>query len=331
MTPRSTPWTPTEDAIIREHYPRAKSMQEILPLLPGRTYNAIRTRANARLGFKMKKLPTYNKTCFSVPTELNCCIAGFLAADGHISDKGRLAINLASKDRDHLVTIAKVMGYTGRIYDYTKSYNLDVKKYGKVMHYDGTQTISTMQIQCPEAAAHLKFHWNITPRKTHTLSPPNLTDLRLVFAYLSGFIDGDGWIIEDKHNAVRPAYSIAIIGTQMMLDWMKAVFDQYVPTINPRGGLALLQSTESTGIYDYKVSGVKVYWLTKLFLSLDIPRLERKWSKLRRLTEAVESGRVSQRFSAAVAAAKPSDEVLTQFGLLDDAKRLLATIRPSVK
>lgn len=327
MTLLSTPWTTNEDTIICERYPLAKSMKEILPLLPGRTYNAIRNRANKHLGFKMKKLPTYDKDCFDTLNETTCSIAGFLAADGCVSDNGRLTIRLSSKDRNHLVKIIQHMCFTGSIYDYRSTYSLDVKKYGKVSHYDGTMTTSGVQIRCPEACVSLLRHFNITPRKTHTLSPPNLTEPRLVYAFLSGFIDGDGWIIEDKHIPDNPAYSIAIIGTKMMLDWMKTIFDRDIPGVKG----ALLQPTESEGIYDYKVSGVKVYWLAKLFLSLDIPRLERKWSKLHTFVERVESGTVSQRFKTTMAAAKPSDELLVQFDLTDQVKTHLATIRPSVK
>jgi hypothetical protein len=322
----TTPWTSQEDAILRERFASCSSIEEVVPYLPGRTYNAIRTRANAYLGVKIKKLPVHDTHCFDVPDEINCSWAGYLAADGCVSDKGRLTLGIASKDRAHIEALVLYMGFTGRIWDYTKSYtDLKVKKYGKVSTYSGTCHISTLQIQCPAVCVQLARHWNITPRKTRTLQPPNLTDDRLIMAYLSGFIDGDGWIIEDK-STKHPQYSIAVMGTKEMMEWTKAVFDRLTPYLIT----AKLQPTESDNIYDYKVSGVKAFWLAKLFLTLDIPRLDRKWDKMRRLIAEVEAGTPSQRFLTTMVNGRPSDTILTQFGLLDYANALCTTVRPSV-
>ncbi len=321
------PWTPAEDIIIRDRFAVSENLKEVMPYLPGRTYNAIRTRANACLGVKMKKLPVHDTHCFDTPTEVNCSWAGYLAADGCISDKGRLALGIASKDRTHVEDLIRYMGFTGRIYDYVRPYkDLKVKKYGKISTYAGVLHTSSVQIQCPAVCVQLATHWNITPRKTHTLIPPNLTDDRLIVAYLSGFIDGDGWIVEDKSTA-HTQYNIGVMGTTEMMTWVKVTFDRLV------GGTdrAALQPTESTNICDYKVSGVKVYWLAKLFLSLDVPRLERKWVKLRRFIERVENGDVTQRLKGGIRAACPSEDTLIRFGLIEDRDRLFASIRPSVQ
>ncbi len=307
------PWTPTEDAILKQQFANGKDItRDVMPLLPGRTYNAIRSRATKYLGVKMKKLPIHDRTFFDVPNEINCSIAGFLAADGCISNIGRLTLGLSTKDRSHLETIVKAVQYSGRIYDYVRPYNLIVKKYGKETPYDGTLYVSTIQIQCPELCAALARNWNITPRKTHTLLPPPLTNPRLVMAYLSGLIDGDGWIIEDKSDPTRGCrYTICVMGTKEMMEWTKAMFDLYVPHSDG----AALQPNESSNIYDYGIGGAKVYWLAKLFWALDIPRLTRKWDKLKDLIGKVEGGMCSPRFRRAVARCHPSDEILAAFGL----------------
>lgn len=325
-TTSSNPWTPAEDAIIKARFESCKSLKEVLPFLPGRTYNALRTRANAYLGLKMKRLPQHNRTYFDIPTEVNCALAGYIAADAYISPRGRLTFNISSKDRAHLVTFTNLVGFTGRIYDYTRAYtNLKVKKYGKVTSYDGVLHIACVQIQCPEVCTKLNEHWNITTLKTRTLRPPNLTNDRLIMAYLSGFIDGDGWMVEDN-SAKHTQYSIGVMGTKEMMEWTKVIFDRLVPGAHA----AELQPTESENIYDYKVSGVMAYWLAKIFLSLDVPRLDRKWDKLRRLVKRVETGVVSQKFQATVVKCCPSVDTLARFGLTEGKDRLFATIRPSV-
>ncbi len=316
----SIPWSPVEVALLREKFSSCKSIKEVTPFLPGRTYNAIRAYAQ-EIGVKMKKLPTYDKAAFSTPTEVNCSIAGFLAADGYVSEKGRLTVNLSSKDRSHLETIVRFMAYTGRIYDYSRAYNLTVKKYGKESLYSGTQKTSTIQIQCPEACADLFRHWNITTRKSKTLCPPHLTDLRLIAAFLSGFIDGDGWIVEDASDSrcSMPQYSIALIGTRAMLEWTKSIFDACVPNASN----AQLQDTESEDIYDYKVTGTKAYWLAKIFLSLDIPRLDRKWDKLRRMISLIEGPTISKRLRTNLISCCPPDDTLNLFGLGETKRNLL--------
>ncbi len=306
------PWTQEEDAILIEKYITCKSLKEVMEFLPGRTYWAIRARANKYLKVKMKKLPTHNRNYFDTLTEENCCIAGFIAADGHVSEKGRMTINLATKDRERLEIIVKSIEYTGKIYDYVRPYkNLIVKKYGKESVYSGILKISTIQIQCPELCLKMKEHWNISTRKTRTLQPPNLSDPRLIIAYLSGLIDGDGWIVEDKSNENHTQYSIAVMGTKELMTWVKLIFDEYVP--NSSG--ANLQPTESENIYDYKINGVKVYWLAKMFLSLPIHRFERKWGKLREFVKKVDGGNVSARFKTTVSKYRPNDNILKHFGL----------------
>lgn len=321
-------WTPAEDAIIREHFATCSNIQAVMPRLPGRTYNAIRTRANARLGVQMKKFPQHNRAYFDIPNEVNSSIAGFIAADGCVSDIGRLSIRLASKDKDHLVKIVQLLNFTGKIYNYTNTYDLNVKGKGSnrttITNYKGRVFTCSVQIGCPELCQKLKEHWNITPRKTYTLVPPNLTDDRLIMAYLSGMIDGDGWIVASKtRNSTQ--YSISLMGTKELMGWVKATFDRLIPGSNK----ALLQATESENIYVYRVSGVKSYWLGKMFLALDVPRLERKWGKLRELIARVESGSAFPRFKTVVIRDCPSDTTLATFGLTQDKQNLLkATSKP---
>ena len=317
-------WTTEEDEVLRRSYEESDSIHDLVPLLIGRDYNAIRSRANL-LGLKRKILPVHNKNFFDVPNEINCSVAGFIAADGCISDMDRLTLRLSSKDRSHLIVIKDLLSFNGNVYDYKNNYDLHVTKKGRTNVYAGTQSTCSIQISCPEVSLKLKTHWNITPRKTFTLTPPNLVNNRLILAYISGLIDGDGWIVKDKDERAsgEAVYSIAIMGTKELIEWVKNTFDRLVPNSNA----AQLQPTESENIYDYKVSSFKSYWLAKLFLSLDIPRLDRKWDILREWVTLVENGDcLSERGLRALIDKKPSDDILTEFGLLESTKEILEKV-----
>ncbi len=324
-------WSPEEDAILKEKFSTCDSIKEVMPFLPKRSYNAIRSRSKNHLHIQMKVPVLHDTTYFDTPTEVNCSVAGFLAADGCVSDIGRLTIRIASKDRDHLVKIVELLKFSGKIYDYTNDYDLNVRGKGpsidKITNYKGQSHTSSIQVGCPYLCAKLHEHWNITPRKTFTLTPPNLTDDRLILSFISGFTDGDGWITAVTDNKQVTQYGISVMGTKEMMQWIKDIFDR----LAPQCGHSKLEETNSENIYVYKISGVKVYWLSKMFLSMDIPRLERKWSKVRSLIEKVETGTASQRFKTGVVRACPSAETLALFGLTEGKNRLFASVRPSVQ
>lgn len=300
-------WTPEEREILKQNYTKVKSLKELLPLFPDREYDGIRSMANV-MGLFRTVPHTKDKTFFNIPNILNCSIAGFIAADGCITENKkikRLAIGLAIKDEDYLLKIKDLLKYSGPLTYQTYNYHFDNKTKNGIVVYDGTAKRCDLQIcDCKDFVENLQKYWNIAPRKTLTLMPPNLSDTKLMMAFISGLIDGDGWIYKDKE-----LYNIGIMGTLELMTWVKNTFDYLVPL----GSNCQLTHESNKNTYSYKVSGVKVYWLAKIFLSLDIIRMHRKWNLLKEYIDKVEKGDLTSNAKNKLIKVKPSQETLDLF------------------
>jgi len=306
----STPWSSTEDALLREKFATCKTIREVMAFLPGRTYDSIRSRAQ-KLEIAIKVLPVHNRHYFDTPTEQNCAVAGFIAGNGSVtSGEPRLVFNMSSKDRAHLEAVRAALDSTANILD-SENHAFDEFVKPDADGNKKTYSLSRMQITGGEICAKLGEHWNIFPRKTETLRPPNISDPRLVAAFISGLIDGNGWIVEYVSETDTTKYNISLGGKETMLTWVKAHFDQWAP----ESDAAIVRFKEADSTFNYSVGGAKVYWLAKIFLSLDIIRLERKWSKLRRYVEMVESANVSPIALSALRETHPLPEIAATFGL----------------
>jgi hypothetical protein len=104
---------------------------------------------------------------------------------------------------------------------------------------------------------------------------------------------------------------IALMGTKSLMSWVKEFYDTLIP-FSDKSQLKILGEKDS---FEYKIIGAKAYWLGKLFLSLDIPRLNRKWDILRQYIKDIDEGKTSKRMLFQVNKLKPSQEILNEFNL----------------
>lgn len=282
-------WKPEELVILKENYCKPDGPKIIQALLPHRGYNSIKGMANVN-GLKRRPVFMKNLNFFAEPNDQNNTVSGFIAADGCITGQkyDRLNITLSEKDRDYLEKIRNLTEYSGQVYTYQPKLQT-MTPVGSTKEYTiGHNKIVTLQIgQCDQWISDLKKHWNITPKKTHTLQPPNLTNLRHILCYLSGLIDGDGWVClntkpDAKHGKVL---EISVMGTKELMTWVKKVFDY----ITPGQTRADIKLTESPNGAVFTIRGVRAYLLARIFLSLDILRLDRKWDAAREYISLLES------------------------------------------
>jgi len=206
------------------------------------------------------------------------------------------------------------MGFDGKIHHRT----VNRKRYvhpvtGKVIS-EGVSNMCNIKLACHQWYADLGKNWNITPRKTATLLPPNLTDNRLKMAFISGVICGDGWICRTVNDSGYLSYGVGFTGTKELLEWIQATFHSLIPAMDEKK----LSNNGSPNCRDYCVWGATFYWVAKLCLALDIPRLDRKWDTAREFLEVVEKGgMISTKMGTAIEKKRPSDEVLAEFGILE--------------
>jgi hypothetical protein len=302
-------WTLEEDKVIREHY-LTTNARDVAAMLPGRNLNAVKARANL-LGVRKKTVYEKDENFFDVPNLTNCAVAGFIAADGNLrEDDHRLTINIAVKDLEFLEQIKELLQFEGD----PKFQTTERKEYikGDKKIAAGIRNMCRLSMSCDKWYYDLIKHWNITPRKTYTLLPPSLTDNKLKMAFISGVICGDGWICKTVNDSGYLTYGLGITGTSDLLRWVKSTFETLIPETDDKQ----LPENGSPNSTDYCQWGATFYWLSKLFLALDIPRLDRKWDFAKEYIAIVEKGGISAKMKFQIDKKRPRPEILQEFGLI---------------
>lgn len=250
-------WTESEREFIHEHFRQLtyKQMGEAL----GRPWTSVRHQASALMltqGSNLGRKYSTDLDFFAEPNPLNSYWAGFIAADGNVRGK-RLKIALGEKDAAHVSRFAADVGYTG-----------------PVQHAHGRASV---QIACLPYVEHLERHFNITPRKSLTLVPPNIGTEPEVRGFISGVIDGDGCITVNRYRTyVRPR--ISVYGTRPLLAWIMEHFNRWSP---PDARLAAsVHRLHGRELHGYSVTARRAVEVGEVLNTVDVPRLARKWDRL---------------------------------------------------
>lgn len=172
----SRPWTPGEDAYLREHYATLR-VRDIAAHL-GRTENSVRLRASAA------KLPSRQRAgCNSlvrgyfreIDTPMKAYLLGLLMADGSISPANQLKLEVHQKDwclaeliRDTLAPAARIAPYWTR-----------------------TSPMVRFLVQNADLAADLARH-GVVNCKTLIVQWPDTVPPELENSFICGYYDGDG-------------------------------------------------------------------------------------------------------------------------------------------
>jgi hypothetical protein len=198
-------WTEEEINILKEQYGKIKnknininrSKSSILGMA-----HTLKLKGNKRLS---KKDYTLNHSFFKTPNLLNSYYAGLIASDGCLSDsKNSRCINLDMCDKHIVEQFKNDIEYTG---PFTTHTHIKYKTHYKVNMYS------------EQLFDDLVEKWNITPRKSLTLQPPNLTG-DLAKAYILGYFDGDGCVKASKTQCLCIVFSS---GALNILEWIKDI------------------------------------------------------------------------------------------------------------
>lgn len=115
-------WTEHETDSLKYHWCNS-SMLELLAAFPNRNYTSLMLKAQ-QLGVK-SIINRHRKGSLKFLDELtkdSCYWWGFIIADGHLTSKGELVINLSVKDVIHLRKLAKQLNCKISIRKYLNSY-----------------------------------------------------------------------------------------------------------------------------------------------------------------------------------------------------------------
>ena len=205
-----------------------------------------------------------NDDYFGTYTLENCYYAGFIAADGNINKKqNKLTIGLSIKDKDFLVKFLE---------NIESDYKVHTGMTREVFGYASVVVLS------PKMCEDLEQNFNITPHKSFSLLPPNITDKQMLDSFIIGLIDGDGTISYTKKKLkdgrCSDRFYISLIGTEEIITIVKNRFEEILghKTSN------LHNKKEHTGnTYTIRVSDKSARTLFEHFYGFNVPKLDRKW------------------------------------------------------
>lgn len=195
-----------------------------------------------------------NDLFFNTPTLINSYWAGFIAADGCINNSfPRLHLELSKVDEQHLLLFKNTVGYTGIIEKRTR----------------GNKHFVKIQISSRQWKDDLYKVFNVTPRKSFTLLPPNITGENLD-AYVAGLIDGDGWIGKDSKTKKYTTVCINTASNSIIL----FIQEYFLHRLNKHCNIHKQKNT-----FSLVFSGTVADTYVNFVRSLNVPLLRRKWYK----------------------------------------------------
>lgn len=198
---------------------------------------------------------------FSNITEISSYYAGFIAADGNIRSNYRnLTISIAEKD-----------GYfLEEFLDHLNS-DYSIRKYTSHEFPSVSLTITSAQL-CTDLAKH----FNITPNKSSTYSPPLLKQPYLD-CFIMGLIDGDGSIGFSARKTCKDSLYITFVGTIDSCSLVKTRFEEILGKETSK----LFQKDKDKNFYSYRISDRNARIIFTYFYEKYnyLPTLSRKWSR----------------------------------------------------
>ena len=202
---------------------------------------------------------TLNDNYFSKVTPENSYWAGFIAADGNISkDNRQLTISLARKDKKHLENFIKDLNSNYKVHD----------------TFSNGCPISSIYISSKKICLDLKNNFNITPAKSLTLEPPNITDINCIDKFIQGYIDGDGSIgLYSSSKIKQKSLRLSVLGTETMCLW---IHKRFLEILNKT---KLAKPKKDDNIFIVYTSDKNARELFQYFYNLPGRKLNRKWSK----------------------------------------------------
>lgn len=264
-----SPWTEAENAIIRDHYPKL-GYEKLRVMLPRRTGKSIACQA-ANLGIKVqndyvRRLSLGDLDFFCFPNVLNSYWAGFIAADGCITDGNKIQIALAALDKSHLERFCSDIGYPRSL---------------QIMpnNSEGSRMVR-FDLRSSTMVRNLEQNYGIKPRKTFDLNFPAHLNFENQAAFIAGLIDGDGCIqlFNSRSSQIGCYLNIKIVGTKNALNGIKKFADIYSP-INKSVSAKPSSVVPYSSIYAYRLSGYRALAFAELIMHIckGIPLLMRKW------------------------------------------------------
>jgi hypothetical protein len=226
-----------DDQQVTELYRQGLSSRQIAKALGISKPTVLKRLREAGMERRPNRRRFFNEEAFSVFTPESCYWAGFLAADGWVDKRQTVvSVELAIKDRDHLVKLCGFLGADPAM----------------VSERDKKQPWGTMGQFCAvhfcsmRMAKMLEENFNIVPNKSRTLRPPLLVPKELIHHFVRGYFDGDGWFSWSRGNLKCGFCS----GSCEFLTWLRSSIHVLAHAKKP-----LLQQRPHSALYQIEFHG----------------------------------------------------------------------------
>jgi len=225
-----------------------------------------------KYGLPLHKVSKYtpNEHYFDELTLENCYYGGFIAADGCIYPRYKqLSFELQIRDYTQLLRFASLTEFGGKVY---------------LKERPNRGWSAQMYVVCERWVEQLRHHFNIVPKKSLILQPPNLQDVNQILAYSIGYVDGDGTVGKYTNNLQnRTDWFVGASGTYELLSFIKCAFDDLVPPVGkPASVLGMRRGGQLQAYrFIYQIRGKRAEHILSKLVSIDCPHLDRKWNKVR--------------------------------------------------
>lgn len=232
---------------------QSSAILDVLRKLPART--SPRARAGARTR-------AIRHDAFRSLGVAESYIAGLLATDGTIGERGRISIELKAVDEQLLVWLGQHLCVERQL------------TYRSMNNVQGRGVYAALRFCSQHIAADLREIFGIVPRKSLVLeAPPRLPDT-LHLPYLVGLIEGDGTvsITHRRYPILGIRFSSA---SPPLIDWVCRTVDHQVGV--------RMQTTRIAGksLQTCSVTGSAAETLGRALLAIGVGRMKRKWAPLR--------------------------------------------------
>ena len=228
-----------------------------------------------------KKTKDFNEHYFDVPTVENSYWAGFIATDGciNIEGFGRMCLCFSVTDYEAVKSLAQCLSSdikTIKIYKVGKKHkSKKLDRYGRERYIISKKDRYYKTYTSNHMCGKLWSNFNITPQKTYTLLPPKLTDLEHIKAFLVGVIDGDGSIIKTEKKSLTVSL---VSASKPFISWCNTQL-AIVGGVKENKIYEEYNRYYNSTIYSLSYSCNTARKILKELVSVDVPKLERKWSK----------------------------------------------------
>lgn len=209
---------------------------------------------------RIKRIYNINDEYFNKFNTLSAYWAGFIAADGNISqDCKKLTIALSIKDKNHLLQFLKNVKSNYKISEF-----LSKKKY----------KACSITVVSSNICKQLLNKYNITPNKSLTLLPPKLTKDLLIDSFIIGYIDGDGCI--RTNSCKNGCLVISVLGTLPMCIWIK---NRISKIYGKQIGCISHDKKHHENTYSLTIANKDARVIFKHLYNINVPKLSRKWKE----------------------------------------------------